>query len=508
MSYPFAKPPRHPSPRDRELPPIEKAVALIHAAKTDLDASAWICDLVPVEMFSDICLRVYFSENFSESDLIIANSGLLQLFLERSESTLEGKSENDSYTLMCRVNLESALVDLPLHLPATADMITALLLGAFHAIEISKPSLAWTLSSKAWELCQTLGYHQLSPSKYDTISDEMRPKQLLFWILYFIDKNLSLRLGRASNIQNWDITTPMLPLHGTRSPLGATVAMWINTARCRGDVYQSLYSPEALSQPNHVRQSRAEALSSELHEIERKSREVNDHYLQEARQRFGNRIVEFMTLCDDVLRLSLLTLIYRASPPPEESSSAFIPPCIEAARATLQRHQDFLSVFEDVNSLYFSTYVHWALLLAPFTPFIVLFCHVIECQDETDLNRLQAFITSMESTPTLSEAAAKMHRLFQVLYQVALRYLENFSSDSNGGQPQSNATLSAYLTTLGLPILNQDIHHQGSSALSSNTSPGVNSQQAMEGALDTLRGLDGQEGIHPTVWMGNRNGLE
>lgn len=77
---------------------------------------------------SSICLRVYFSEHFSEADFIIANSGLLQVFIEQSEG-LPDKTESLNYAHICRTNLETALVNLPLHLPATLDMISALLLG-------------------------------------------------------------------------------------------------------------------------------------------------------------------------------------------------------------------------------------------------------------------------------------------------------------------------------------------------------------------------------------------
>lgn len=77
---------------------------------------------------SSICLRVYFSEEISEADFIIANSGLLRLFVEQSEE-ISDKTESLNYAHVCRTNLETALFNLPLHLPATPLMISALLLG-------------------------------------------------------------------------------------------------------------------------------------------------------------------------------------------------------------------------------------------------------------------------------------------------------------------------------------------------------------------------------------------
>lgn len=76
-----------------------------------------------------MCLRVYFSEDASECDRIIANYGLLELFTARSQLETEDPGQSQQYALMCRANLESALADLPLYLPATAEMAVALLLG-------------------------------------------------------------------------------------------------------------------------------------------------------------------------------------------------------------------------------------------------------------------------------------------------------------------------------------------------------------------------------------------
>lgn len=84
-----------------------------------------------MDSFSDICLGVYFSEDYSESDFIISNTGMMYLFQEVGYSKPEGKEreENLSYATMCRVNLETALSNLPLHLPANSGMIRALILG-------------------------------------------------------------------------------------------------------------------------------------------------------------------------------------------------------------------------------------------------------------------------------------------------------------------------------------------------------------------------------------------
>ncbi|KAJ4015500.1 hypothetical protein NW766_005844 [Fusarium irregulare] len=250
------------------MPPIEKTVALLHGTK--FDTSVLLHDLFPMGNLSGICLRVYFSKDFSAADFIIANSALLQLFTEQSEEVSDNAG-SIRYAHLCRTNVETALLNLPLHLPATMDSISALLLGAFHTMEISKPSLCWTLSSKASELSQTLGYHRIPCTREGFVSEKDRHGQLFFWFTYFIDKSLSLRLGRASTIQDWDITTPMVVGPGTPSLIDVSIIMWINTARCQGKIYENLYSPDAIMQPDHVRKSRIQDISGDLQKLEQEA---------------------------------------------------------------------------------------------------------------------------------------------------------------------------------------------------------------------------------------------
>ncbi|PLB40388.1 uncharacterized protein BDW47DRAFT_101933 [Aspergillus candidus] len=54
--------------------------------------------------------------------------------------------------------------------------------------------------------------------------------------------------------------------------------------------------------------------------------------------------MNFFAFSDDVLRRSLLTLVYRAAPPAKESSTTFSLNCIKAAVATLQVHHDCINL--------------------------------------------------------------------------------------------------------------------------------------------------------------------
>lgn len=74
-------------------------------------------------------------------------------------------------------------------------------------------------------------------------------------------------------------------------------------------------------------------------------------------------------------------------------------------------------------------------LFAPFIPFIVVFCHVIETRDEADIARLGAFVASIQPAAAASDAAAKLHRLLQVLHGVAARWVELPARCDDDGQP-------------------------------------------------------------------------
>jgi hypothetical protein len=69
--------------------------------------------------------------------------------------------------------------------------------------------------------------------------------------------------------------------------------------------------------------------------------------------------MEFFVISDEVLRMSMLTLIYRASPKDIGSATTFSPDCINAARGTLEKHQECIVVMTKTNGQYFSTYINW-----------------------------------------------------------------------------------------------------------------------------------------------------
>lgn len=78
----------------------------------------------------------------------------------------------------------------------------------------------------------------------------------------------------------------------------------------------------------------------------------------------GKDLMDFFATSDDILRLSLLTLVLRAAPQTAGAPTTFSPSCTEAARASLHRHQDCMAIIEKSSGDFLPTYVHWYVTLA------------------------------------------------------------------------------------------------------------------------------------------------
>ncbi|KAE8154259.1 fungal-specific transcription factor domain protein [Aspergillus avenaceus] len=440
--------------RNLSMPPVQVVLPLLRRLKEN--PSTLLIGFFPfmtADYLVEKCREVYFAtEEYSDATFIVVNGCLFYLFCEYSmlpSDTVMQETYN-KYLNLCGANLETALANLNLLMPARKESIEALTIGAIHAVEISKPSFALTLTSTACRLCQTLGYHRASSMENDDALMK-QTKLRLFWALYCTDKALSLRLGRASSFQDYDISlSTKFSSLGDFEPWKSIYPLWIQLARIQGRVYEMLYSPAALRKPESERASYARQLASEM------QMQVTEPFKKVEHLFSGLSPLDHIYMkSDEVCRLSVLTLIYRAIPAPEGSQSTFIEECIVTARDALESHQSCMMTLQQgyKNKDLICSYLHWTILYSPFLPFIVLFCHVIESSSEADLKRLEDFVTFLQPNCSLSEAIARMHRLCQVLSNVARLYVEAKAK----AKTQEDATLvsvgqefDTYLGALGL----------------------------------------------------------
>ncbi|KAK4112867.1 hypothetical protein N656DRAFT_731328 [Canariomyces notabilis] len=497
MAYPLAKPMSLVVRGGCQLPPIEKTLEVLKLAKCHSQHSiAWIFELFKGNNFPETCLSVHMADEYEYHTprFTIGNALLHYLFLTYSYVIPEKRDDYLGMSRICATNIETALSNLPLHLPASEDMITALCLGVFTAVELAKASLAWTLSSKASELCQALGYHRIGTYK-NSLPDDAERKQTLFWIVYTLDKSLSLRLGRSSTIQEYDITLPG-PREdgpGVRPKEASTSAwfdIWVSISRLHGQIYELLYCPEALAQPREVREFRMQLLVGRLDQLDALTYQTRAAWVNHSKNVLSENITDFVTLSDDVLHLSTRTLILRAVPNPAGCPTTFTETCIQAAQDTLARHQECMAVIErtrDPGML--AAYMNWTILYAPFVPFIVLFCHVIETKDSMDLGRLEAFNASVQPHHATSEAVDKLRHLFQILYSVAAQYVHSVGGGGSREEQQANQ--------VDPPLAALFPFH---------------AEQLGPGSLpDQMGGHNNQlfqRGVNPMIWMSNEAQLE
>ncbi|KAK3501071.1 hypothetical protein B0T13DRAFT_447694 [Neurospora crassa] len=419
--FPNAKPMPRGGMRELPMPPSPVVVGILRDIKID--------------DFVDCCRRVYFAtEDYSLATFIVVNAGLFYLFQEKATRADEAHQAEKllEYRNLCRDNLETALMALPLFMPAKKESIEALLLAASYAVEASRFTLAWQLNSSAVMICQTLGYHRLpttisGASANDDVSNDT--KSALFWFAYMLDKGLSLRFGRSSMIQDYDIAIP--------KRMGRTINvadfwkemlnLWIEHAEVMGKAYEQLYSIAALSRPPEQRIESARQLVEAIKGIARE----NDELIRHARETgkladSGKRdgfTVTLMLRSDEVTYWASLCLIYRAIPAAPGFGSTFNPECIEAARRAVEVHLECMQI-PGLSHFTKVGYLHWTILYAPFIPFIVLFCHVIETSNMQDLDRMDHFVASLSTVCSISEAIDKFNRVCQVLCHVARLYVE------------------------------------------------------------------------------------
>ncbi|EKV10931.1 C6 transcription factor, putative [Penicillium digitatum PHI26] len=446
--------------RDLKMPPL--SVVLDMLRKTQETPPAFFGGYVPflsLKFFTEKCREVYFCiDDYSDAAFVITNFGMYSFFYEYGATEKDANVREDYLHCieMCRDNLETALANLNILMPANQESIMALALGAMHALEISKPSVGWTLASTAMNLCQTLGYHRFTSMEHDSLPVQ-RQKQDLFWAVYAILNMMSLRLGRASSIQNYDISLPPLDENPEiPQPWGPVCVWWTKSAIIQSEVYQYLYSPEALQKPENERVTHARRLAAEMQS------DVMEPFEKFMSSEPKVSEMDMMYLATDkVSRLAIMTLIYRAIPAPIDSDrvATFIPECIETAREALEIHRQCVAALQETDDFIRISYMHWGILLSPFVPFIIIFCNIITNSNGDDLALLEEFVASLRPLSTFSQSIDRLHTLCSVLGTVARLYFEANTRTQTATDRYQNLfdvgqEFDVYLSALGLAPTN------------------------------------------------------
>jgi hypothetical protein len=295
--------------------------------------------------------------------------------------------------------------------------------------------MALSLTTTAASMVISLGYNRLSSMQSDT--ELVRQQKIyIFWMVYIFDTGFSIRLGRSPVIREHDITVPMMSDNGVvPSAFIGVLRYWIELGRVQCQAVEHLLSPAALLQPPEERSRRADKLAVRLQEVW-DAREVLS--LSHALQGSPASYMYLVRESDSIMHYSTVALVQHATMSAQNGTS----PALGAARHALWLSIDTKKRHKDLPESMWSAHCHWTLLHAPFTPFTVIFCHIIAnpTTASEDLQLLGDYVATLKSLSHLSEGVGKLYRLCDIFQKVADLYVQAKAQEAMRMSMQSNNT--------------------------------------------------------------------
>ncbi|KAH2079384.1 hypothetical protein KXW32_007328 [Aspergillus fumigatus] len=417
--------------RDLPIPSLDKIMACLRITQESSPSEIyWPFEFGSLGDFTQKVIRACTPGPISDMELIIVHYVLYSLFTQCSigadDETL--KQDYDVQAATCRESLATILSSLSFHVDTNIDSVCALYMASLYCLHRGEVSTAWTFISRASLMCLGLGLHSSHAMVMEQENAGQR-KMCLFWAVYALEKAVALRLGRPSTIRDQDITIPRLTLDRKMTSLAFNrLPDWIDIASLYGRLYDSLYSPTALTQPGSVRVSRTSALASELERMIAARTEYysrpdlwSSHVLDLNLSRFmihANRAIEFSNLAS----------IYRGIPAKSPSGVQPCTQCIAAARVALEESAASIAILSSAAKwpAGLHEWVKEILLIAPFIPLTILVCNVVDTADASDLGRVKGVINGLQSLTQSPHYAScnRQLRILKPLYDVAARYVE------------------------------------------------------------------------------------
>lgn len=123
--------------RDLEMPPLPVVLNVLRKVKDNPPSSlGGYIPFFTVDYFMEKCREVYFcTDDYSDATFIVVNAGLYNVFIELGypETDPAEKEKYQHYIRLCKFNLEAALANLNILMPATFDSIVALTVGVIFS---------------------------------------------------------------------------------------------------------------------------------------------------------------------------------------------------------------------------------------------------------------------------------------------------------------------------------------------------------------------------------------
>ncbi|KAH7148222.1 fungal-specific transcription factor domain-containing protein [Dactylonectria macrodidyma] len=423
-----------------ELPPsnfVIQVLGILKDTKSLLFLFHAVQDQSQVE---ELCRRIYFPlEPLSASELILFNGMFSVILSDLMNHTHENLDEEEvrRFQSVCQENFESAYETYEVVTSPTYQHTLALSIALIQAQMEGNLALHATLTSVAARHCLALGYHR-EERMMNLSSVEAQRARRLFWRIFIFDKNLSLRLGRAPIIQDYDVDVKQwIPSQDPGdSPWDQVFAAFVEFSRISAQIYQKLYSPSSNRLEASKRQALVDDLSATL------SRWHEGWQQIDASKAYCREIFTTILEPAEVTYYSVLTILYRGMNL-SNSVQDIVPACFEAAQQGLRA---FLKLWPHNKSVPATHhYGIWIFLYSSFTPFIVAFLHCIKNEDAKDLELLKNVLDTVEQTSSVRETLKRQFDLCRALYRIA----ELFINDRLSTSDQRAALLN---NTIALPL--------------------------------------------------------
>ncbi|EGX90690.1 C6 transcription factor [Cordyceps militaris CM01] len=421
-----------------------------------------------LDLLKNLCQNVYFPlDPMTVGQLTLFNA---LLYFAIWEVQSRGDSEIDAedlakYRQVTDANFNQGVEEAEIIAIANYENALTLCLAAYYAHTIGDIVRHQAVVSAAARHCVQLGYHrndkgQLSP-------EESHKRRLLFWHVYISELGLTLRLGRAAVIQEFDVDVPQLNISSDprQAVWDTSLRLFTGFSRLQSKIYRKIYSPGAIvalaAEPSK-RQARVATFAAELNQWYMEWHQIKsaDAYYPMVHQH------TFMAV--DIIYYSVLTLLHRGSTS-SNSPSDISPECFAAARQGLETH---LHIFPSVLASgpgTVSYYGVWIFMYSSFTPYIVTFLHSIASTDTNDLQLLKSVLDTLDDIAIGYELVHRQKTLCAALYRIAKAFIESrqrlHNNGNHNGDEQSAMDHEPFATTaeqtLNLPLQPDTIQEWG-----------------------------------------------
>lgn len=376
-------------------------------------------------LIENLCQAVFFPTDPVSLGQLTSMNGILYCILKEYLATQDplGKQYDiKAFLAKCDRNFNLGIETYDVLAVPTFDNVLALTLGVIKAQSECKPQLCCTLIAAAASHCQMLGYHREMTYRSDTrrIAEQ---KRRIFWSLYIFDKNMSLLLGRASNIQDSeiDVQYPSLSTDPAQLPWDRWYLMAILLAKEQGRIYETQYSAAALKTPTATREHHINELSVALQQWRTNLEQIDPSRVKHP------EIFALSRHHWDIMYYSTLTSLLRASTT-SGVGAEISSPCFQAARSSLQSHLRCFSGYQITEIVSDKDFADWVLHNSSFNPFLVIFLHAIAATSLEDVQLLDEVVETLRKVRGASNSSERLYLICATFARIAGRMVEEQSS--------------------------------------------------------------------------------